>query len=511
MARSSKDSPADPAKRRDAADDAAARVEDAEVVSETGSDTEASSDEAPRGEDRTATDDGGTAADDGAGRDASDPGTVREEPDARTGPVAGGLPEVGRRTIKPGADAPGPDPRLSRDGPPAPEADAPAGPTAAAGPRPYSERPRAEAVPPAATARRRAGFVPLLLGGLLAGAIGYAAATWLAPDAPAGVDAARVEAIEARLATLDDAPVAGAADLDAVRTGQTGLSETLDALSDRVAALETRTTDVAEAATAVVPGDVSDLGARLDAVEGAQGEAAASAEALSGRIDGLEAELAAATGADGDLGGRLDALSEDVEGLSERVSGLAARVDGLTTELGERVRTVETGLAEVRDRTTTVRDEAETLARDAARNQVRQALQSGAAYDEPLAVLGDAPEPLAAPAGTGVATQAALTQEFPSLAREALRAARSAEPGQGVGPLLRSAFGARSLEPREGDDADAVLSRAEAAVRSGDLGAALDEIDALPHDARVALARWIAQAEERQSAIDAADDFLNDG
>jgi hypothetical protein len=69
---------------------------------------------------------------------------------------------------------------------------------------------------------------------------------------------------------------------------------------------------------------------------------------------------------------------------------------------------------------------------------------------------------------------------------------------------------ARSLEPREGDDPDAVLSRVEAAARAGDIAAALAEIEALPEVAREPLADWIDRAEAHRAAQAALQDYLQD-
>lgn len=66
-------------------------------------------------------------------------------------------------------------------------------------------------------------------------------------------------------------------------------------------------------------------------------------------------------------------------------------------------------------------------------------------------------------------------------------------------------LGARSVTPREGDDPDAVLSRAEAAVVDGQLDAALAEIAALPETARAEMAGWEAAAAKRLSAMRAAE------
>jgi hypothetical protein len=101
-----------------------------------------------------------------------------------------------------------------------------------------------------------------------------------------------------------------------------------------------------------------------------------------------------------------------------------------------------------------------------------------------------------------------LQAEFPDLARSALNAARASGAGegqQGIGGFLTRSLGVRSVAPREGSDPDAVLSRAEAALKSGDLDATLTELDTLPEEAQAVLADWRAAADARVSARAAAD------
>ena len=92
-----------------------------------------------------------------------------------------------------------------------------------------------------------------------------------------------------------------------------------------------------------------------------------------------------------------------------------------------------------------------------------------------------------------------LVAAFPPAARAGVRASLQAESAQGEGSILgnflRAQTGARSVEPRQGSDADAVLSRAGAAVERGHIQAALDELAALPEAARPAMADWTAQAQ----------------
>ena len=69
-----------------------------------------------------------------------------------------------------------------------------------------------------------------------------------------------------------------------------------------------------------------------------------------------------------------------------------------------------------------------------------------------------------------------------------------------VSSFLRTQTGLRSLTPRDGNDPDAVLSRAEAALTQGRLADALAELDALPDAALPALKDWTATATLRLSA-----------
>jgi len=120
------------------------------------------------------------------------------------------------------------------------------------------------------------------------------------------------------------------------------------------------------------------------------------------------------------------------------------------------------------------------------------------------------PPVLAEAAEGGVATRANLTEAFPDAARAALAVARKAEADGGLAGFVKSQLGARSLEPRDGDDPDAVLSRAEAAVREGRLADAIAEIDTLPEAARAEMSDWLARATTRREALAAAETLAAD-
>ena len=101
-----------------------------------------------------------------------------------------------------------------------------------------------------------------------------------------------------------------------------------------------------------------------------------------------------------------------------------------------------------------------------------------------------------------------LKQQFPSAARRALAASDPAEPANlsaaRLGAFLKRQLNARSLAPQTGASTDAILSRAEAALTSGDLSAALAEIADLTPAPAAQMAAWKALAEQklaRQNAL----------
>ena len=100
----------------------------------------------------------------------------------------------------------------------------------------------------------------------------------------------------------------------------------------------------------------------------------------------------------------------------------------------------------------------------------------------------------------GAPTRAQLAADYPAAAARAARASRG-EQGDGFFASLSRWFGSifnlRRIGSLEGDDADAVLARAERRVREGDLEGALAQLQSLPAPAREAMVDWTAPAERR--------------
>ncbi len=297
-------------------------------------------------------------------------------------------------------------------------------------------------------------FLPLVLGGIVAGGIGFLAAQQdlfgPAEEDPSIALRGELSAQQERIAALEDTP---APDLTPLETQLEAVQTSLGEIESRISELEARPV--------------------VSLPEG----------------DATEAAIAAAAAT----------YATELEALRESVVSQRSEIE----ELINNARSVEEATAEA----------AKTANAQAALAKIVSAIDAGQPFAEPVETLGglelgEIDPALNAAAEEGVPTLSALQAEFPAQARQALAAARSAAAGdgqQGIGGFLTRSLGARSVTPREGDDPDAVLSRAEAAVQSGDLVTTLNELDALPEEAQAAIADWRAGAEARVAARKAAD------
>ena len=292
-----------------------------------------------------------------------------------------------------------------------------------------------------------------ILGGLVAGAIGFGAAYFVLPKPdttlPAKISAQASEITELR----DQIAAVPAPDLSGVEAAQAATADAMVAADERITALETRLNDLSNRA-------------------GDSGSVSTAA---------YEAEL--------------DALRSEMENLRG-------------TAIAE--------LESAREQAAEIENNAEAAARAATGRASLARIQSGMETGAPLgealddlaaALQADVPAALTA-VRDGTPTLAALQSDFPALARAALATARaegvSGEAEGGFASFLRNQFDVRSVAPKDGDGTDAILSRAEATLRQGRLTDALAEVGALPEVARAELSDWIALAEARADALAAA-------
>jgi hypothetical protein len=340
---------------------------------------------------------------------------------------------------------------------------------------PDSDAGGAEPAPP--PARRGTPVLALLLGGVLATGLGFVAARYVIPEGwPITLSTERINALDRKLAAqekqiadLRAAPAATDPRIDAaladIAAARTAAAEAVAALETRLAALEQR-----PAASA----DTSGLSAEIDALKSALAAlqtdvAARPAVDISDQIAALTAAAAAERQA---LEARAAALQEET-----RAAATAATARGVLLRLQA---ALETGGP------------------------------IGPLLEELIAAGVTVPQALGT-AADGVPTLTQLQAAFPEAARTALAAAIKVAPDAGLGDrvatFLRVQTGARSLTPRDGDDPDAILSRAEAALRGGDLTGALGALDALPPEAQAAMTTWRDSATARAAAVAAADEL----
>jgi hypothetical protein len=338
------------------------------------------------------------------------------------------------------------------------------------------EPPLTDAAPPSAPkpVRRQTGLLPYLIGAVLLAGAGFGAAKYLFPDTGS---AAAVAALQTQL----DAQVAIDTKLQSDIAAVAARPVPDATLADRIAALEAAVTAIPD--TSGLESRLATLEDRLAAIEVAsasgEGAPAAALAAMSRELNDLKAALEAQKGAG-------SAVTADIEAAS---AAAQARLDAAEAA-------------------------AQSAARQAAFSYVRASFESGAPLGpalEGLKAMGaKIPETLAA-AAEGLPSLLSLQEGFAEPARAALDASIRADMGDGwtdrLSAFLRTQSGARSLTPREGADPDAVLSRAEAALREGQIKAALAELGGLPPAGTEAMAPWIAEATRRLDAEQAIADL----
>lgn len=308
-----------------------------------------------------------------------------------------------------------------------------------------------------------AGFLPLLLGGVVAGAIGYGVATYF---------------------PMND--------------GSVDVSVQMQAQADQLAALEAKLADIPAVDLSGVEAQIASVGDQAAALSGA-------IDTNFADLDARLTEVEKRPGADGTLSDT--ALAAYQRELEQSRADLEIQQATMMSAVAQAETDLAAARAEAEALEQEARASAEAAASRAALNRVSTAIETGAPFADALGDLGgDLPAALSSAAENGVATTAELTSDFPAAARAALAAARAegvSDESGGLGGFLRNQFDVRSTAPQEGSSPDAVLSRAEAAIKEGRVADALAEIEALPEVARAEMTDWTAQATERADVLDA--------
>ncbi len=412
-----------------------------------------------------------------------------------------------RDVTPPAEDRSAPEPPKSATGKPSNGPEATRTKAAPAGdPKPKPEAGREATTPasesPASTGSSRgtAGVIlAVLVAGLLGGGAGWLAATRLTPPPPdRGPEIAalrdsqavlkaqleqRLAALDSRLAALEEAAQRPAAEklrseLEALRRELEGQ---IAALADRLGLDEQR------------------LDKALKALDDTRRRIEASLAEGGGQISRATAELIARYGAE------IDALKAELNRQADTARALQTRLDTLASAAGDRLKQAQDRAADLSRK---LAEQARGLDLQVARDRLRAAIETGRPYAEELARIAseaaiDIPRALRDGAETGVPPLIQLRAEYPDAARRALKAALKAQARAGDGltgriaAFLKAQIGVRSLAERPGDDPDALLSQAEAALKRGDLKTAVERLRRLPPEALAEMQPWLDGAERR--------------
>lgn len=290
--------------------------------------------------------------------------------------------------------------------------------------------------------------------------------------------------------------------------GDSALSETVATQAEELADLREQL-----AALPAKPAPDPRVEARLAALESAPEP---DLSALMSRLATLESQIA--TLPSGSASGTTTdpAILAELAALKQQVAMLGSG-GTVPADVIAAAESVEARLQQAEARAAALAEEATAAAaaarRAAALDRIAAAMDSGAPFAAAATELGsELSAALADHAASGLPTIADLQDSFEIAARNALEDALRANMGESwtdrVSNFLRSQTGLRSLTPREGNDPDAILSRAEAALGEGRIADALAELDAMPEAGKPALSDWIAEAGVRTAAEEALSQLL---
>jgi hypothetical protein len=303
--------------------------------------------------------------------------------------------------------------------------------------------------------------------------------------------AAREDALAARLARAE-------AELAAPRA----LPREVPALADRATRIEAALARLSEATTAQASRlAVLERELRQD-IEAARAAAQPSPEAARER--GAEAAALAAVAAENQrLAAELAALREELARLSGAREAEARAAEARLAEERRAAARQEDAGREAR-LAAAIAALRTAFARGPDAGAELAALRALAAGQPRVAAALGAVEAIAATAPPSVAE---LRARLAPLAAEALRAARATNPSAGWWDAalarLSSLAAVRRVGEVEGEDAEALLARAERRLQAGELAAAIDLVARIAGPAAPVLAPWLAQARARAALDDA--------
>ncbi len=264
------------------------------------------------------------------------------------------------------------------------------------------------------------------------------------------------------------------------------------ALSDSVAALTRRVDEVA--ATSQSAAKTADAAQRAaEAAKTASEKAGQSVSEAATQAAGQAASQAASQ-----VASQTGVQKSDLDALASRIAALESALKTLSENAAHPAEGANDQAARL------------TIAAEA----LRGAVERGAPYRAELAavqslgVTPDATAPLEPFAETGVPTTAALAHKLATLVPDLRRAAETSSGGSTF--LERLETHAQHLvrvtpvDAPLGNEPSAVIARIEVDAAHADIGAALNDIAALPETAKPLAADWVDKAKAREMAIAAS-------
>lgn len=289
-------------------------------------------------------------------------------------------------------------------------------------------------------------------------------------------------------------------------------SGNVSALEARIAELETQVA-ADTTATNTLSGDIATLKSRADSLMADRTRASGEFRNLQTEIETLQADISTlqrarvASLADGDP-------SEAAEGAAPDVTGLGQRVTALEDAMVSQLSAYDTRLETLRSRLSALEELAEAdrlTAADLSNARTEAALALSAieaaarrgrpfltAYQRLDAAMpdNDAVDRLAAIAPKAIPTLSDLQASFSPLIAEALDQSAAAEGGNAN--WMRAVFGDGIQVRRTGElSLREQLDQAQSTLQSGDLNAAIEQIQALDANLQPVFTDWLNSAQDR--------------
>ncbi len=278
-------------------------------------------------------------------------------------------------------------------------------------------------------------------------------------------------------ATIDQVKGDVAALKNAIAQGAAGDGAAVEALNQKFAELEKSVAALGQADQGVPQETIDAINQKLGAVEATVAAATEAAKAIDGRIGAVEQGAAVAAEALKSSESRLAALEQSVTALAQQVESQAGQPKVALA-------IAAAALKSAIDRGGPFTAEVETFAAIAPNSPELPALREIAAV--------------------GIATRAELTEGMDDAANAMIAAAEPVDSDAGFwGNLLSSAESLVEVRPIgevEGETVPAKVARMEVALKAGELGKALAEYDTLPEPSKAAAKQFAEKIRARVTA-----------